>query len=210
MNRFMQAFPLPASKSPRPRDWGMVRALQYLAWSKVKSLLMTQLGHWLCTAAIVSVPIKVPVPADAMLSSELGNRYAATRVYDTGRRHRGGGVAGLRRTRSRRREAARSDCSNGDTQAARHRIVFKVDSRLIAPCAPAMAPRSEQRPALGGGEQDGASRDNHWSQPGNRRGDRISSSQTWVPGGRQSPRQRARGRGGGGGHRRGRWRSRGD
>src|SRR5712691_6531710 len=51
---------------------------------------MTHLRHWLCTAPIVSVPIKVPVSADAMLSSELGNRYAATRVHHVGRRHRGG------------------------------------------------------------------------------------------------------------------------
>ena len=50
----------------------------------------THLRHWLCTAPIVSVPIKVPVSADAMLSSELGNRYAATRVHHAGRRHRGG------------------------------------------------------------------------------------------------------------------------
>jgi hypothetical protein len=32
------------------------------------------LRHWLCTAPIVSVPIKIPASADAMLSSELGNR----------------------------------------------------------------------------------------------------------------------------------------
>src|SRR5712692_1234943 len=51
---------------------------------------LTHLRHWLCTAPIVSVPIKVPVSADAMLSSELGNRYAATRVHHAGRRHRGG------------------------------------------------------------------------------------------------------------------------
>src|SRR5208283_3414360 len=54
------------------------------------SLTLTHLRHRLCTAAIVSVPIKVPVSADAMLSSELGNRYAATRVCHAGRRHRGG------------------------------------------------------------------------------------------------------------------------
>ena len=47
--------------------------------------LVTHLRHWLCTAPIVSVPIEVPVSADAMLSSELGNRYAATRVYHAGR-----------------------------------------------------------------------------------------------------------------------------
>src|SRR5258705_5329124 len=47
-------------------------------WTFPECLLMTHLRHWLCTAPIVSVPIKVPVSADAMLSSELGNRYAAT------------------------------------------------------------------------------------------------------------------------------------
>jgi hypothetical protein len=30
--------------------------------------LMTQLRHWLCTAAIVSAPINVPVSANTMLS----------------------------------------------------------------------------------------------------------------------------------------------
>src|SRR5262249_6540396 len=38
--------------------------------------------HWLCTAPIVSAGIKVPVSADAMLGSELTDRYAATRVHD--------------------------------------------------------------------------------------------------------------------------------
>jgi hypothetical protein len=72
-------------------------------------LSVAHLRHWLCTAAIVSVPIKVPVSAGAMLSSELGNRYAATRVITLV-----GGTAAawpLAVTRSRRREAARSDCS---------------------------------------------------------------------------------------------------
>src|SRR5215475_13524900 len=50
-----------------------------------------------------------PVSADAMLSSELGNRYAATRVYHGGPQSPGGR---LRCTRSRRREAARSNCSS--------------------------------------------------------------------------------------------------
>src|SRR5208283_3063725 len=36
------------------------------------SLTLTHLRHRLCTAAIVSVTIKVPVSADAMLSSSLG------------------------------------------------------------------------------------------------------------------------------------------
>src|SRR5437667_9481477 len=51
---------------------------------------MTQPRRWLCAAPIVSVPIKVPVSADTMLSSELGNRYAATQVHHAGRRHCGG------------------------------------------------------------------------------------------------------------------------
>ena len=50
---------------------------------------LTHLRHWLCTAPIVSVPIKVPVSADAMLSSELPNRYAATRVHHASRRRDG-------------------------------------------------------------------------------------------------------------------------
>ena len=60
------------------------------ALTHTRKARMTHLRQWLCTAPIVSVPIKVPVLADAMLSSELGNRYAATRVYHADRRHRGG------------------------------------------------------------------------------------------------------------------------
>src|SRR6266481_8756258 len=51
---------------------------------------MTHLRHWLCTAPIVSVPIKVPVSADAILSSELGNRYAAREFITLVGGHRGG------------------------------------------------------------------------------------------------------------------------
>jgi hypothetical protein len=43
---------------------------------------MTQLGHWLCTAAMVLMPglgpIAVLAGADTMLAPELGCRYAAT------------------------------------------------------------------------------------------------------------------------------------
>jgi hypothetical protein len=49
--------------------------------SKHVEVAHDHLRHWLCTAPIVSVPIKIPASADAMLSSELGNRYAATRVF---------------------------------------------------------------------------------------------------------------------------------
>src|SRR6516164_1246634 len=44
----------------------------------------TQSGHWLCAARIVSILSKASVSGDAMLSSELGNRYAATRVHHAG------------------------------------------------------------------------------------------------------------------------------
>jgi hypothetical protein len=58
---------------------------------------------------IVSVPIKVSVSADTMLSSELGTgmrrREFITLIAAPRRPGR------LRRARSRRREAARSDCT---------------------------------------------------------------------------------------------------
>jgi hypothetical protein len=54
---------------------------------------VTRLRHWLCNRANFFGPIKVPVQGTQMLSPELGNRYAATRVFHAGRRHRGGLVA---------------------------------------------------------------------------------------------------------------------
>src|SRR5215831_10159672 len=67
----------------------------------------TQSGHWLCAARIVSILSKASVSGDAMLSSELGNRYAATRVHHAGRWQ----PCRVRRTRSSRRVAAKSVCS---------------------------------------------------------------------------------------------------
>src|SRR5215468_3621457 len=62
----------------------------FYVWRERRSFrtAKTHPGHWLCTAPIVSVPIKVPVSA----ASELGNRYAATRVHHAAQRC-GGGVA---------------------------------------------------------------------------------------------------------------------
>jgi len=73
--------------------------------SKHVEVAHDHLRHWLCTAPIVSVPIKIPASADAMLSSELGNRYAATRVL-SGSSAAPRRPGRLRCTRSRRRGTA--------------------------------------------------------------------------------------------------------
>src|SRR5262249_28728196 len=67
-------------QSPRLSAFGAKRT-SAVVWLRLPWSRMTHLRHWLCTAPIVSVPIKVPVSADAMLSSELGNRYAAMQVH---------------------------------------------------------------------------------------------------------------------------------
>ena len=60
----------------------------------VSSSHFDYLRHGLCPAPIVSVPIEVPVSANAMLSPELRNRHAATRIYHVIRRGtRGRGTA---------------------------------------------------------------------------------------------------------------------
>jgi hypothetical protein len=86
----------------------------------------THLRHWLCTAPIVSVPIKVPVSADAMLSSELGNRYAATRVHHAGRRHRGGLATCGARAAAGEKPQGRTAPSGGVYESALKAIRWRV------------------------------------------------------------------------------------
>src|SRR5450755_1775617 len=53
--------------------------------------LMTHKRHWLCTAAMVLMPvlapIKVPTWPDTMPSPEFGGEYATARVHHTDWRH---------------------------------------------------------------------------------------------------------------------------
>src|SRR5262245_17304190 len=65
---------------------------------------------WLCTAPIVPVPIKVPVSA----ASELGNRYAATRVHHAARRGSRVAARGRRAAWRSARQGAADRLSNGD------------------------------------------------------------------------------------------------
>src|SRR5258706_12522016 len=73
---------LTAAHGPTLPTWALQQVGSYRGYTGcsanvVAKATLTHLRHWLCTAPIVSVPIKVPVSADAILSSELGNRYAA-------------------------------------------------------------------------------------------------------------------------------------
>ena len=61
-------------------SWRRTRPIDGQRCSVRFGLKMTHLRHWPCNAPIVSVPIEIPVLADAMLSPELRNRYAATRI----------------------------------------------------------------------------------------------------------------------------------
>src|SRR5262249_4566946 len=114
--------------------------------------------HRLCTAPIVSAGIKVPVSADAMLGSELTDRYAATRVHDVvggvlaacsartaagekpqGRTAPSGGVyekrSGSERLGCRRcLETIMRGCSHEDRGYRRHRHKRVEGPREFRPC----------------------------------------------------------------------------
>src|SRR5450759_3972857 len=105
--------------------------------------LMTQQRHWLCTAAMVlmpiSAPIKVLVQADTILSPELGSGYAATRVHHATRR-RGGGVAG------------RGACATGGGRSSHCRINGRCRDGFLTKldCCPLASTR---RTRVAGGSQ---------------------------------------------------------
>ena len=78
---------------------------------------MGALRHWLCTAPIVSVPIKVPVSADAMLSSEL--RTLATISERVGRRAAPNPIVAVIVASSLLRESCRADEVSGTAHLTR-------------------------------------------------------------------------------------------
>ena len=92
-------------------------------------------GHDFCQMRLLDRPLEPVIgrrfaptrwrTADAMLSSELGNRYAATRVYHADRRHRGGLAAcGARAAASEKQQGPTAPSYESTLNAIRWRAAW--------------------------------------------------------------------------------------